>query len=138
MKKLIFIIGAAFMALAQNGLAADYQYVSAEELKGWLVASKSILLVDIQEKNDFLTHHIKGSLETNAYPVKSDAEREVLNPALSQAKDHDAVVVVCPRGKGGAMRTYDYLKKKGVPEEKLSILTGGMAKWTYQEWVDTK
>ena len=138
MKKIVLIIFTAFLTFAQNGLAAGYQYLSAEELKGWLEASKSVLLVDIQEKNDFAAHHIKGSMETNAYPVKSDAERQAIARAVSQAKDYEAVVVVCPRGKGGATRTYDYLKKMGVLEEKLSILTGGMAKWPYQEWVEKK
>ncbi|MBU0675112.1 MAG: rhodanese-like domain-containing protein [Proteobacteria bacterium] len=138
MKKLVLIICTAFLAFAQYGMAAEYQYVSAEELKGWLEAARPVLLVDIQEKQDFAAHHIKGSLETNAYPVKSDAERQTIYPAISQAKNYEAVVVVCPRGKGGAKRTYDYLKEQGVPEAKLSILTGGMEKWPYEEWVVTK
>ncbi|MBU0481556.1 MAG: rhodanese-like domain-containing protein [Proteobacteria bacterium] len=119
-------------------MAADYQYVSAEELKGWLEAERTVLLVDIQEKQDFAAHHIKGSLETNAYPVKSDAERQTIDPAVNRAKDYEAVVVVCPRGKGGAKRTYDYLKEQGVPEAKLTILTGGMEQWPYKEWVAGK
>lgn len=138
MKKLVLIICTVLLALAQNSVAADYQYVSAEELKGWLEAARPVLLVDIQEKKDFAVHHIKGSIETNAYPVKSDAERQSIDPAVSQAKGYDAVVVVCPRGKRGAKRTYDYLKEQGVPEAKLSILTDGMVKWPYKEWVATK
>ncbi|MBU0485363.1 MAG: rhodanese-like domain-containing protein [Proteobacteria bacterium] len=137
MKKLVLIICTAFLAFAQHGMAADYQYVSAEELKGWLEAARPVLLVDIQEKQDFAAHHIRGSLETNAYPVKSDAERQTIDPAVSRAKDYEAVVVICPRGKGGAKRTYDYLKEHGVPEAKLTILTDGMEKWSYQEWVAT-
>ncbi len=138
MKKLVLIICTVLLACAQNSAAADYQYVSAEELKGWLETSRKVLLVDIQEKKDFEAHHIKGSMETNAYPVKSDAERQSIAPAVSQEKDYESVVVVCPRGKGGAKRTYDYLKEQGVPEAKLSILTDGMEKWPYKEWVVTK
>ena len=41
---------------------------------------------------------------------------------------HD-VVVICPRGGGGAKRCYDYLKSQGVPDAKLFILEGGVDKW---------
>ncbi|MBU0661687.1 MAG: rhodanese-like domain-containing protein [Pseudomonadota bacterium] len=138
MKKIVLIICAGFLALAHNSMASDYQYVSAEELKGWLEAARPVLLVDIQEKKDFAAHHIKGSIETNAYPVKSDAERQTLVSAVGRAKDVESVIVVCPRGKGGAKRAYDYLKEQGVPEAKLVILADGMEKWPYQEWVVTK
>ena len=140
MKKIVLLICAAFLALTQNSLAADYQYVSADELKGWLEAAKPVLLVDIQVQKEFAAHHIKGSLETNAYPVETEAERATLVPALEHYKTDkpEAVVVVCPRGKGGAKRTYDYLKEQGVPEGKLSILTGGMEKWPHEAWVTAK
>lgn len=138
MKKLVFIICVVFLGLAQTSLASDYKYLSANELKGWLEAAKPLLLVDIQEKKDFANHHIKGALETNAYPVKSAAELQTLAQAVIKEKDYEAVIVICPRGKGGAKRAYDYLKGQGVPEAKLSILTDGMEKWPYKEWVDTK
>gem|GEM_PF-86735 len=130
---------AIFADWKEAGLPVEtYNYVSAEQLKGWLGKDKSMLIVDIQVKKEFAAHHIKGSMETNAYPVKSDAERQALVSAVGRAKDVESVVVVCPRGKGGAKRAYDYLKTKGVPEAKLSILTDGMAKWPYKEWVETK
>ncbi len=138
MKKIVLLICMTFIALSQNCLAADYRYVDADELKGWLDAVKPVLLVDIQVKKDFAAHHIKGSLETNAYPVKSDVERRAIEPAVALAGDYEAVVIVCPRGKGGATRTYDYLKKQGVAESKLYILTGGMEKWPHKAWVAAK
>lgn len=138
MKRILPVVSAVLIGLVQNALAGDYRYVSAEELKGMLEKSQKILLVDIQEKKDFAAHHIKGSLATNAYPVKSDIERQALDPAVRGAGDYQAVVVVCPRGKGGAKRTYDYLKEQGVHEAKLSILTGGMEKWPYPELIATQ
>jgi len=139
MKKMLFIIGAAILAMAQFANAStSYRYVSAEALKGWLEAAKSVLIVDIQEQKDFAAHHIRGSLETNAYPVKSDAERQLLVPALVQnrAMHYEAVVVVCPRGKGGAKRAYDYLRENGVSN--IFVLTGGMGKWPYHQWVESQ
>jgi len=139
MKKMFIILG-VLLGLTQIVAAADYRYVSDENLKGWLEAAKPVLLVDIQEMKDFAAHHIKGSLETNAYPVKSTEERQRLQPALQSGltPDFEAVVVVCPRGKGGAKRAYEYLLENGIPESKLSILTGGMGGWPYPEWVETK
>jgi len=140
MQKLLLLICTALLAQLQinPAWAASYNYVSAAELKTWLEAAKPVLLVDIQEKPDFAAHHIKGSLETNAYPVKSEAERRTIDPALQlyREKNHAAVVVVCPRGKGGAKRAYDYLLEKGVPPTTLYILIDGMAKWPYKEWVE--
>jgi hypothetical protein len=43
------------------------------------------------------------------------------------------VVIVCPRGAGGAKRAYDYMRKNNVPSEKLSILEKGIAGWPYKE-----
>ncbi len=141
MKRILLIICVAMLSMTGSARAwSSYNYVSAEELSSWLSAAKPLLIVDIQEKKAFAAHHIKGSLETNAYPVKSEAERHLLDPALQQnnAKEYEAVVVVCPRGKGGAKRAYDYLNEHGVPEAKLFILTGGMDKWPYKEWVATR
>jgi rhodanese-related sulfurtransferase len=141
MKKLS-IICAAFLGLALPVLAGatDFNFVSAGELKAWLAAGKPMLLVDIQEQQDFAAHHLKGSLETNAYPVESEAERTLLAPALelNRTNEYAAVVVVCPRGKGGAKRANEFLRDQGVPEAKLFILSGGMDKWPHPEWVEAK
>lgn len=138
MKKMLFFCCAALMGLVQVAHAwSNYNYLSADELKAWLEAAKPMLIVDIQEKKDFAVHHIKGSLETNAYPVKSDHDRQTIDPALKlyHQNSSQAVVVVCPRGKGGAKRAYTYLAEKGVAKDKLFILTGGMGGWPFKEWV---
>lgn len=137
MRKIVVVIWITVLGIAQFADASDYQYVSAEELKGWLEAETPVLLVDIQVKKEFAAHHIKGSLETNSYPVKSGSDLKRLVPAIAMNKSNDyrAVVVVCPRGKGGAKRAYDYLKKAGVADNKLYILAGGMERWPYRHLV---
>jgi hypothetical protein len=40
------------------------------------------------------------------------------------------VVIVCPRGAGGARRTYNYLRDKGIAAERLLILEKGQEGWT--------
>ena len=141
MKKIVAVIWITVLGMTQLADASSYQYVTAEELKGWLESEKSVLLVDIQVEKEFAAHHIKGSLETNSYPVKSGADRKRLDPVIelnNHTNDYRAVVVVCPRGKGGAKRAYDYLKKAGVTANKLYILTGGMANWPYPKLVAEK
>jgi hypothetical protein len=44
----------------------------------------------------------------------------------------DDVVIVCPRGGGGAKRTFDYYNAHGVEKERLLILEKGMDKWPYE------
>jgi hypothetical protein len=53
---------------------------------------------------DFTNQHLPGAIETNAFP-----------------------------GKSGAKNNYDYLQSKGVVENRLQILEGGIADWPYAE-----
>jgi rhodanese-related sulfurtransferase len=61
-------------------------------------------------------------------------DKQKLNKVLPTllATQND-VVVVCPRGGGGAKNAYDYLKEKGVSEKRLFILEDGMQGWPYKE-----
>jgi hypothetical protein len=66
--------------------------------------------------------------------VKSDEERARLDKTLERINATAAeVVIVCPRGGGGAKNTYDYLKAKGVDEKRLFILEKGMEGWSFPE-----
>lgn len=133
MKK-ITLAALAFLAMLNVAALFDsFNYLEPEQFKEWLQSSKPLIIVDIQVADDFAVHHFVGSMETNAYPVKSDADRAKLDQAVHafQEVGHD-VVVVCPRGGGGAKRCYSYLKSQGVPEEKLTILKGGIDKWPYR------
>ncbi len=132
MKK-YFVLALIFVfVLTTSAFAANY--VKPDEFKKWLESGKSIIIVDIQPKEDFEKHHFKGSIETNAFPVKTEDEKKRLNAALSKAKtSNNDVVIICPRGKSGAMNTYEYLKSKGIPENRLYILEGGIAGWPYKD-----
>jgi rhodanese-related sulfurtransferase len=111
-------------------LFETFNYVKADDFKQWLDSGKAMVLVDIQVKEEFSLHHFKDSIETNAFPVETEEQRKMIDPAVTAAKKAGTdVVVICPRGGGGAKRCYSYLKAQGVPEEKLFILEGGVAKW---------
>lgn len=112
----------------------DYNYISADEVKEQLNSSAAMTLVDIQVKEEFDRHHIKGAVATYAYPVKSAADISKLAasvPALMNSKDK--VVIVCPRGGGGAKRAYDYLLDQGIEGERLAILAKGQDGWSHPE-----
>jgi rhodanese-related sulfurtransferase len=135
MKKRIAILAVLIVGLLNMAaLLESFNYVKADDFKQWLDSGKAMVLVDIQVKNEFSLHHFKDSIETNAFPVETEEQRKMLNPAVAGAKKAGTdVVVICPRGGGGAKRCYSYLKAQGIPEEKLFILEGGIAKWPHKE-----
>ncbi|MBA3006870.1 MAG: rhodanese-like domain-containing protein [Proteobacteria bacterium] len=135
MKKRIAILAVLIIGLLNMAaLLESFNYVKADDFKQWLDSGKAMVLVDIQVKNEFSLHHFKDSIETNAFPVETEEQRKMLNPAVAGAKKAGTdVVVICPRGGGGAKRCYSYLKAQGIPEEKLFILEGGIAKWPHKE-----
>ena len=126
---------AVFMLfLATTGTAGSYNYITADEFKARLESSTPLIIVDIQVAEEYALHHFANSIATNAFPVETEEQRAMIDPAVAEYKKlGQNMVVVCPRGGGGAKRCYDYLKEQGVPEKQLSILTGGVAKWPYKE-----
>lgn len=134
MKRMVCLLITLLLALATTAMAAGYKYVEPGQFKQWLESGKDMAVVDIQVPAEFQQHHFKDALETNAFPVKTTEEKQRLDKVLPQlsASQRD-VVVVCPRGGSGAKNTYDYLKEKGVPENRMYILKDGMQGWPYKE-----
>jgi rhodanese-related sulfurtransferase len=113
--------------------AADYNYITAEDLNDRLGADSPMILIDICTVDQFAKGHIKGSIETNAYPVKTVEEKARLAEHLDTLKaSTDDVVIVCPRGGGGAKNTVDFYRDNGVEVSRLLILKKGMDKWQFE------
>jgi thiosulfate/3-mercaptopyruvate sulfurtransferase len=130
-KKIIFFL-VGILVISTSVMARDYQYISAAELQKRIETNKQGLLLDIQVEDEFSEHHIENAVATYAYPVKSDQDKQKLQAVVKQAKaSKEPVTIICPRGGGGAKRTYDYLKEQGVSESRLLILEGGQAEWRY-------
>ncbi len=116
---------------------AKYNYISAEKTAELIREDASkVVLVDIQEKEDFKEEHLKGAIATYAYPVKTDDERARLTALLPNIKDDQQIVIICPRGGGGANRAYDFLLKSGVKKENLLTLTDGQYGWPREKISD--
>ena len=124
------LLGLALPLAALAEAPVSYNYIGAAALEARLTAKEPLHLVDIQVEEEFAKHHIVGATATYAYPVKSDADKAKLQAVLDKIKsDHAPVVIVCPRGAGGATRTYDYLLSQGVAAERLLILEKGQEGW---------
>lgn len=116
----------------------NYNYISAADLETRLTDNLPTNIVDIQVEEEFSQHHITGAIPTHAYPVKSDDDRAKLDATIGQLDSNaDPVVIICPRGAGGATRTYDYLLQQGVAEDRLLILEKGQAGWSYAEHTES-
>jgi len=132
MKKYLVLAVSLVFLFTTSAFAANY--VKPEDFKKRLEAGKKLIIVDIQPAKDFEEHHFKGSIETNAFPAKTDEEKKRLDKVIPLIiSSSDDVVIICPRGRSGASNTYEYLKSKGVPEKRLYILEGGIAGWPYKE-----
>jgi rhodanese-related sulfurtransferase len=135
MKRNVLAAGFLFLVsivMPLSALAANY--VKSDVFKQWLETGKPLVIVDIQPADDFEKQHFKGSIETNAFPAKTEEEKKRIDkalPAMNASKGD--VVIICPRGRSGASNTYDYLKSQGVPENRLYILEGGVDGWPHKE-----
>ena len=93
-----------------------------------------MILLDICPAEQFAKGHIPGSIETNAFPVKTEEEKALLDAKLSTiSASNDDVIIVCPRGGGGAKNTFDFYSSKGVDQKRLLILEKGMDNWPYEK-----
>lgn len=130
-RNLILVL--AIIVFASNGAwAEEYRYISAPALQERLQNKSPMILVDICVVEQFAKGHLPGSMETNAYPVETEEQRQSLAKALPRIQaSTDDVIILCPRGGGGANKTFDFYKSQGVDEKRLLILEKGMDKWPY-------
>ena len=116
------------LLLASSGMCRNY--ITVEEVKARIDAGdveKGLLVITTaQTEKEYKTGYIKEAIPTFARPLKSDADFAKLIPVLNKVKDSDAdIVFICPRGKSGATRPYDYFKKNGVSEDRMMVMEGG-------------
>ncbi len=136
---LVVLLFTALSVVAAPLVAGDatYNYIAPEDLKARILSNESMTLLDIQAQEEFSMHHIRGAVATYAYPVKSDEEKGRIEAAYAKLADgSDPVVIVCPRGGGGARRTCDYLINRGIDARRLLILEKGQEGWPYGELLE--
>jgi rhodanese-related sulfurtransferase len=116
--------------------ATKFKYYTADQVKEGIEKKSNMILLDIQVEDEYKAHHIKGVIPTYAYPVKTAEEQKKLDTALPKLEGTAPIVIVCPGGAGGAERTYDYLKTKGIKEDRLYILEKGQKGWPHADLLE--
>jgi len=115
-------------------LASAYNLMEPDALKVRLETKEPTILVDIQPKNAYKEHHFFGSVRTYAYPAKTEVDTQSLVQAVRMFESYgNDVVIISPRGGRASRRTFDFLITRGIPEEKLFILKGGIREWPFKE-----
>ena len=121
-----------FLAFVATACTQDesYNYISPAELKERLDAGEveqgSLVVFSTQTEEEWESGHLPQAIPTFARPLETDEDYAKLEPIKDKIKDTDAdVVIICPRGGGGATRPCDYLMEQGIDEGRLLILEGG-------------
>ena len=121
------------------GAEKQYNTISPEELRTKIQSGAQQCILDIQVEEGFAEHHIQGAVPTHAYPVKSKKDKDRIESEMAQLQvNEEPIIIVCPRGEGGARRTYDYLLEKGIEEDRLYILEKGQGGWPYEDLLEKK
>lgn len=133
-KKSGILIAAVIMVmfLTSTGMCqkSGYRYISVQDMKVRMDAGDhengSLAIMTSQTEKEYKTGYIKAAYPTYARPLKTDADYAKLIPFLNKVKNtNEDIIFICPRGKSGAERPYDYFKKNGFDEKRLMILKGG-------------
>lgn len=133
-KSLITLAGLLVFLLSMPAAALAYNMMKADELKVRIETKQPTILLDIQKKNAYKEHHFFGSVRTFAYPAKTDLQLEsVVQGVRIHNQTGDDIVIIGPRGGRASKRTFDFLVTRGVPEDKIFILDGGIRQWPHKK-----
>ncbi len=133
---LVLIAVLAVVCLSGSGasFADEIKYMQVDEFKDVLDNKEPVIIADIQEAKKFVQHYFFGSVETNAYPVRSDEEKKKLNKIINAYDESGKIIIIVgPRGTTGAKRAYKYLQEHDVPQDKIYILEGGVRGWPHKK-----
>jgi rhodanese-related sulfurtransferase len=133
-KKILIMIPALLLLCVTAAMAAGESYMDADAFKAIIENQEPVIIADIQKPKDFQKHQFYGSIETSAYPVKTEEQQQLLDPVIEMfEKTGNRVILVGPRGTSAAKRAYKYLLEQSIPQDKLFILKGGIKEWPYKE-----
>ncbi|MCF6186555.1 MAG: rhodanese-like domain-containing protein [Desulfobulbaceae bacterium] len=129
-----FVLVVSLLCFAAAAGAAELNFMDAARFKGLCSSKAPMVLADIQKPHDFKKHHFFAAVETDAYPVKTGADKAKL-AVIQQMfqKTGNDVIVIGPRGGPASKRAAKYLIEQGIPADKVFILEGGVKKWPDQE-----
>ncbi len=126
----LLAMAVSVFAAAGQVCADDFNYISITEFKARMDAgdheSGAMDIVTTQTEAEYATGHLKAAYPTYARPLRSQSDFEKLHPFMDKVKDSDSdIVIICPRGRGGAEIPYRYFMEHGIAEDRLLILKDG-------------
>lgn len=110
--------------------------MTVAQLKANLEAGNTPFVVfDLRDAANYAKAHIKGAISTPLTDYaksdySDDASKATLESAV-KANPNKYYVVECFSGNKYANKAVNYLKEIGVKEERIIVLEGGAAAWTY-------
>lgn len=116
--------------------AEGRQYITADQIKADLEGGTPLFLLDIQPEEMFQASHLQGAVGTYAFPVDTPEEKAKIDAVLPDAAGKN-LVIICPKGKGGANNTWDYLVESGYDMSTVFILENGQDGWPHPELLET-
>lgn len=125
----------ALLALAACGedkssSSVPYNYIKAEEVAKIITDNNpDYAIIDIQLEDKFNQQHLRGAIATYAYPGDKPEMHEKLKAGLEEVKENQKIIIVCPRGGGGAKNSINYYRSIGVDNSRLLILENGQEGW---------
>lgn len=133
----LLVTGCGGSEEADGDAETEYKYYTAEEVKECIEKDEEIILLDIQPEEAWEEHHIKGAIPTHAFPVDTDDDKAKIDEVMPELEGSETpIVIVCPRGRKGAEKTYNYLLEKNIDEDRLYILKDGQEGWPHDELLE--
>lgn len=123
----------------------EYNYISPEDVVAHIdagdIESGAMLMVSAQTEEELAKTHMKGKLITNySRPLETVEDFAKLESSYEIISSTDVpVIVICPGGKSGATRQYDYYVAKGIDPSRLMILENGQNNFSklYPDYVES-
>ncbi|MCP4158938.1 MAG: hypothetical protein GY760_02590 [Deltaproteobacteria bacterium] len=118
------------LGFVKDGL--PYNSITMKQFNDDLKSSENYILIDIQNKNDFVKDHFNDAIGTDAYPVKSKNDKIKLDKALNILKSSEKnIIIISPKSNDSARRAFNHLKSKGIKQNRMFILDGQRSSWFF-------
>jgi hypothetical protein len=119
-----------------EGDSAEPQYISAAQLKDRIENGDSLLFLDIQSADD-AKHFTVGTeqIAVKGEPLETEGQKQAVKGNEARLTGSAPIILVTSDGGDAALTLRDMLVADGIKAERIMILEGGMAAWTYPDYI---
>lgn len=105
---------------SQSATENPYQNISSEQLKKMIESEKNLMVIDVREKNEYNTGHIKSAILLPTSEIRS---------RVNEIPKDKKFVLVCASG-ARSSQVAAWLVQMGYKE--VYNLEGGLSSWPYE------